>query len=210
MDDSLGMDFITILKITQTSEHFLKLDYISSSQGLTYGLLRQSKKNKNSSRADLFDTAEILKDVANHSNQRFIKNYTPIHKRSEIGSDYQKLSYASHFANFILDNFSNVPDPSDLYNLTTRTLDAFEKKYQPEIVSLKALYCFLKNEGFPVDSGWWQSLSAKNKSIAKILLTKPLSELEDNTDLESALKIYQILCEWVQKETEIKIKALFL
>ena len=46
MNEAPGMDVITILKITQTSEHFLKLDYISPSQGLTYGLLRQSKKKQ--------------------------------------------------------------------------------------------------------------------------------------------------------------------
>ena len=85
MNEASGMDVITILKITQTSEHFLKLDYISPSQGLTYGLLRQSKKNNNSAHADLFDTAEILSEVANHSKQKFLKSYTPIHKRSAIG-----------------------------------------------------------------------------------------------------------------------------
>ena len=47
MNQASGMDVITILKITQTSEHFLKLDYISPSQGLTNGLVRQSKKNNN-------------------------------------------------------------------------------------------------------------------------------------------------------------------
>ena len=45
MYEAPGMDVITILKITQTSEHFLKLDYISPSHGLSYGLLRPSKKN---------------------------------------------------------------------------------------------------------------------------------------------------------------------
>ena len=210
MNEASGMDVITILKITQTSEHFLKLDYISPSQGLTYGLLRQSKKNNHSAHADLFDTAEILSEAANHSKQKFLKSYSPIQKRSAIGNSYQQLGYACHFATFLLDNVGDVPDPSDLYALTTQTLDAFEQKFRPEIILLKALYRFLKTEGFPIDSGWWQSLTKENKSRAKILLTKPLAEFEDSLDLASAITLHKHLCQWAHKETELKIKAIIL
>lgn len=208
MNKALGIDVITILKITQTSERFIKLDFISPSQGLTYGLLRLSKNsNNNSALADLFDTAEIQSAFANHSKQKFIKNYTPIHKRSAIGNNYKKLKYASHFATFILDNVSDIPNSSDLYALTTETLNAFESKFSPEIILLKTLYRFLKTEGFPIDNGWWQSLTKENKYRAKILLTKPLSELEDSTNLESATTLNRLVCMWAQKETELKIRA---
>ena len=210
MNEAPGMDVITILKITQTSEHFLKLDYISPSQGLTYGLLRQSKKNNHSAHADLFDTAEILSVSANHSKQKFLKSYSPIHKRSAIGNNYQQLEYACHFANFILNNVGDMPDSSDLYALTTQTLDAFEQKFRPEIILIKALYHFLKTEGYPIDSGWWQSLTKENKSHAKILLTTPLAEFEDSYGLESSIMLHKLLCQWVQKETELKIKAISL
>ena len=210
MNESSGMDVITILKITQTSEHFLKLDYISPSQGLNYGLLRRSRKNNNSVHADLFDTAEIMSEVANHSKQKFLKSYTPIHKRSAIGNNYQQLEHASYFATFLLDNVGDVPDPSDLYVLTTQILDAFEQKFRPEIILLKALYRFLKTEGFPIDSGWWKSLTKENKSRAKILLTTPLADFEDNIDLESAITLHKLLCQWAQKETELKINAISL
>lgn len=210
MNEAPGMDVITILKITQTSEHFLKLDYISPSHGLTYGLLRQSKKNNHSAHADLFDTAEILSEAANHSKQKFLKSYSPIQKRSAIGNNYQQLEYACHFATFLLDNVVDVPDPSDLYALTTQTLDAFEQKFSPEIILLKALYRFLKTEGFPIDSGWWQSLSRENKSGAKALLTTPLSEIEDSPDFNTAISLYKNLCHWAQKETDLKIKGISL
>ena len=210
MNEAPGMDVITILKITQTSEHFLKIDYISPSQGLTYGLLRQSKKNNHSAHADLFDTAEILSEAANHSKQKFLKSYCPIQKRSAIGNNYQQLEYACHFANFLLKNVDNVPDPLDLYALTTQTLDAFEQKFHPEIILLKALYRFLKTEGFPIDSGWWQSLTKENKSHAKILLTTPLAEIKDCIGLESAITLHKLLCQWAHKETELKINAIFL
>ena len=210
MNKGSGMDVITILKITQTSEHFLKLDYISPYQGLTYGLLRKSGKNKNVSHADLFDSAEILRTVTNHSKQKFLKSYIPIHKRSAIGENYKLMEYACRFATFILNNVVDVPDPSDLYALTTQTLDAFERKFHPEIILFKALYRFLKTEGFPVDSGWWQSLTKEKRSSAKILLTRPLAEFEDNLDLESVKKLHKHLCQWAHKETELEIKAISL
>ena len=209
MNEGPGIDVITILKITQTSEHFLKLDYISPTLGMTYGLLRQSKKNNNAVHADLFDTAKILRDAGNHSKQKFIKSYNPIQKRSAIGNNYHQLEYASHFAAFIIENVSNVPDPSDLFTLTTQTLNAFDQNFIPEIIFLKALYRFLKTEGFPIDSGWWNSLSNEDKSCAKILLTTPLTEFEDNLDLESVIKLHKLLCQWSLKETGLKIKAIF-
>ena len=206
MNQEPWMDGITVLKITQTSEHFLKLDYISPAQGLRYGLLRQSKKQNNAAQADLFDTAEILCEPANTAKQKFLKSYSPIEKRSAIGSNYQRLEYACHFANFLLDNVSDLPESSDLYVLTTQTLDAFEQKFSPEIILLKALYRFLKIEGFPVDSGWWQTLSRENKPLAKTVLATPLAEFEASTDLSSVIALYKHLCQWISKETELKIK----
>ena len=206
MNQERWMDTITVLKITQTSEHFLKLDYISPTQGLTYGLLRQSKKSTSTAQADLFDTAEILTEPANISKQKFLKSYTPLRKRSAVGNSYQQLKHACQFANFLLDNVGDVPDPADLYALTTQTLDAFEQKCTPEIILLKALYRFLKLEGFPIDSGWWQTLSKENQSQAKVLLTTPLSETEESYDLNSVVSVYKHLCQWAHKETELKIK----
>ena len=208
MNQERWMDTVTVLKIAQTSEHFLKLDYISPTQGLTYGLLRQSKKNISATQADLFDTAEIPTEAAHISKQKFLKSYTPLKKRSAIGNSYQQLQYACHFANFLLDNVGDVPDPEDLYMLTTQTLDAFEQKFTPEIILLKALYRFLKIEGFPIDSGWWQTLSKENQSQAKVLLTTPLSEVKESFDLTSVALMYKHLCQWANKETELKIKQL--
>lgn len=208
MNQEPWMDSITVLKITQTSEHFLKLDYLSSTQGLNYGLLRQSKKQTGSAQADLFDTAEILSEPANKAKQKFLKSYTPLRKRTGVGKDYQQLAYACNFANFLLDNVSDLPESSDLYALTTQTLDAFEQNFSPEVILLKALYRFLKTEGFPVDSGWWQSLSRDNKFRAKVLLTTPLAEVNDNPDCNSAVSLHKHLCQWVQKETELKIRGI--
>ena len=80
MNQERWMDTITVLKITQTSEHFLKLDYISPTQGLTYGLLRQSKKSTSTAQADLFDTAEILNEPANISKQKISEELYTIKK----------------------------------------------------------------------------------------------------------------------------------
>ena len=208
MNQEPWMDAIVVLKITQTSDHFLKLDYISPSQGLTYGLLRQSNKQTSYAHADLFDTAEVLSESANKAKRVFLKDYTPLKKRTAIGKNYNQLEYSCHFANFLLDNVGDVPDPSDLYTLTTQTLDAFEQKFSPEVILLKALYRFLKIEGYPIHNGWWQSLSMENKTSAKALLTTPLSIIKDDSGNNLALSIHRHLCRWIQNETELKIKQL--
>ena len=202
---------ITVLKITQTSEHFLKLDYLSPVYGLDYGLLRFSPKNKKASRPDLFDTAEISIELGNVRKQHFLKDYSPITQRPAIGKHYSRLDYACRFARFLLENLSSVPDPEELYQLTKQSLDAFNSGYPPETILIKALYRFLKIEGFPVENNWWQSIPQAQKNQAQQLLNTPLSEIEPIQDSKDPPSYSPTECllahlaQWIHQETDLRL-----
>lgn len=219
---------ITVLKITQTSERFLKLEYLSPANGLDYGLLRFSPKNQKTLRPDLFDTAEVHFEGAGQSpsKQHFLDSYSPLRKRDAIGHSYPLLHSASQFAQFLLDNARHAPDPEEIYQLCLRSFDAFNqvheqaqlkqpkqnqvdspKKTQAElaqIILLKALYHFLKIEGFPVDNAWWQSIPTAEKALAESILRTPLSE-SSPTPCQYLLSH---LSQWIRRETELSIEAL--
>ncbi len=211
MNPDLWLIEITVLKITQTSEHFLKLDYLSPVNGLDYGLLRFSPKNKKASRPDLFDTAEINIELGNVHKQHFLKDFSPITQRPAIGKDYSRLDYACRFARFLIENLSSVPDPEELYQLSKQSLDAFNSSYPPETILLKALYSFLKIEGFPVENNWWQSIPQAKKKQAYQLLNTPLSEIQptkggkDSPTHSPAECLLADLAQWIRIETDLRL-----
>ncbi len=198
---------VTILRIAQTSEHFLKLDYISPNEGLTYGLLRYSPKNRYTNKPDIFDTAEILFETKNKA-KKFLNNYTSTEKRTTIGREYKRLDYACCFSHFILDNVSHVPDPNELYQLTKKTLNAFNSNYSPEIILIKAIYTFLRIEGFPVDREWWKSIPEAEKETSRMILKNPLSLKTLKSEITLAIRLRKLIAQWIQKTTDLKSSQL--
>ena len=121
------------LKITATSENFLKVDYISLTRGIAYSLFRIRKKN-DCPPPDLFDSAKVTFS----SKDLFFKEYTPIIKRGQIGTSFSRLNTASTFALFLLNNALHCSDPAEIYKLANRVFDALQEGYSPQIILLKA------------------------------------------------------------------------
>lgn len=196
---------ILVLKVTQTSEHFLKIDYLCSMIGLANALFRFSPKKSHPNKPEIFDTADILLDLSSSTKTKFIKDYQPIKKRTNIGIHYKQLLYASKFSQFLTQNATHVPDPHELYSLVTRSLDAFENGYAPEIISLKAFYNFLKTEGFPVRATWLTLLPKEQQIQARNLLQTPLDQLNNSPQSDAlAQDLLNHLSQWIEKETDFK------
>tara|TARA_B100001778_G_scaffold325113_1_gene320227 strand:+ start:258 stop:881 length:624 start_codon:yes stop_codon:yes gene_type:complete len=205
MSQSQAIYEITVLKINQTSENFSKIDYISAEEGLSSCLTRNPKKSSTKAKPDLFDTAQITFDQKGPSKPKFLTEYAPSLKRSKIGSSYRQLEFACKYSNFLLDNATHVPDPKELYRLGVTALNAFELGHKAEIILLKALYNFLKNEGFPVQESWWVSVPEKHKATAESLLTASLSQLCDTPIIdECAEHLLKDISNWISKETDLR------
>ena len=196
---------LLVLKVTQTSEHFLKVDFLSANEGLESCLFRYSPKKAIPIKPEIFDTANVSFDLKKTLKPRFIKEYFPAIKRSQIGMRYKQLVFASKFSQFLIENASHAPDPVELFELVSRSLDAYENGYAPEIITLKVLYNFLKSEGFPVQASWWKSIHKSHQVIAKQLLTTPLSKGSQSVeDAEFALYLLNHLSLWIERESDLK------
>jgi hypothetical protein len=98
-----------------------------------------------------------------------------------------------------------VPDESrsDVADLLRTSLGALAAGGRPDIVWLKALYCLLRDEGYPVKQQWWTELTPTDRDLAAHLLNQPLAA--QTADNSTVARITRRLEEWVHAETEIRL-----
>ncbi len=193
-----------VLCIASSGESFQKIDVLTKESGYILCLQRISKKNPLLGRPDLFDTASMQLESSRQGKARFVKEYQLLQRRSSIGNSYRKLHHASAFCSLIVHNAPHMADPTLLYEITERTLDAFAEKESPEIVSLKALYLLLKDEGYPVRESWWTKLPSYLQAPARQLINDPLPETAAaGEQLELCSEITQNLRSWLGRETDL-------
>ena len=64
----------------------------------------------------------------------------------------------------------------DVYSLLRQTFTAFGSNARSDLVYLKALYCFARNEGYPVKQEWWRGLPAAVRASAADMLNLPVAD----------------------------------
>ena len=152
---------------------------------------------------DLFDEAELWLESSNQGRTWFISDHRLIQRHDGIGRSYETLKAAAALGTLLTRN--PVPDESrpDVTDLLRTSLGALAAGGRPDIVWLKALYCLLRDEGYPVKQQWWYELTTTDRELTARLLNQPL--VEQTADLASVARISRRLEEWVQAETEIRL-----
>lgn len=152
---------------------------------------------------DLFDEAELWLESSNQGRTWFIKEHRFIEQRAGIGRSYDALKAAAALAALVTRN--PVPDESRpaITDLLRSSLAALAAGGRPGIVWLKALFCFLRDEGYPVKQQWWPQLAAPDRDAAAQLLNQPLAA--QTADAPAVARITRQLEDWVRNETEIRL-----
>lgn len=192
-----------VLRITPSGESFQKIDILTKESGYILCLKRISKKNPLQGKPDIFDTASIQIEGSSQGTTQFVKEYQLLHRRSSIGQSYRNLRYASGFCALIVQNAPHMAEPILLYQITERTLDAFAENKTPEIISLKALYLLLKDEGYPVRESWWPQLPTHLREPARQLINNPSPESASAEQIKTCLEVDQSLRNWLSHETDL-------
>ena len=185
------------------SDAFEQLTAFSADLGVLH-LMRRIKQGKTSSSPlDLFDEAELWLESSNQGRTWFISEHRLIHRHDGIGRSYETLKAAAALGTLLSRN--PVPDESRAYvaTLLRTSLGALATGGRPDIVWLKALYCLLRDEGYPVKQQWWPALAAADRDTAAQLLNQPLAA--QTADTETVARITRRLEEWVGSETEIRL-----
>ncbi len=196
------------------SDAFAQLTVFSGEHGVLHCLVRTPKSGHASSGRrssaqrsegclDLFDEAELWLDSFNQGRTWFIKEHRFIQRHEGIGRSYETLRAAAALG--LLLSRNPVPDESrpDVSELLRASLTALAAGGRPDIVWLKALYCLLRDEGYPVKQQWWPQLPAADRDVAVQLLNQPLAAQTADTD--AVARITRGLEDWVRGETEIRL-----
>ena len=205
---------LVLAKQPSGSDSFEQMTAYSGEHGVLHILGRIPKSTKPSSarrssspgsegRLDLFDEAELWLESSNQGRTWFIKEHRFIEQRAGIGRSYDTLKAAAALAALVMRN--PVPDESRLpiAALLRSSLAALAAGSRPDIVWLKALYCFLRDEGYPVKQQWWPQLAAPDRGTATQLLNQPLAA--QTADAPTVIRITRQLEDWVRGETEIRL-----
>jgi hypothetical protein len=152
---------------------------------------------------DLFDEAELWLESSNQGRTWFIKEHRFIERHSGIGRSYETLLTAAALATLFTRN--PVPDESraSVADLLRSSLTALAAGGRPDLVWLKALYCVLRDEGYPVKQQWWPELSAAERELAAAMLSQPVAAQTVAPDAVAG--IARQLEEWARRETELRL-----
>jgi hypothetical protein len=192
-----------LAKLPSGSDTFEQLTAFAAEHGVLHCLRRIPQGKATATPLDLFDETELWLESSNQGRTWFIKEHRLLHRHDGIGRSYEALTAAAALGRLLSRN--PVPDESreEVTGLLRTTFTALAAGGRPDIVWLKALYCLLRDEGYPVKQQWWPQLVDSDRDLAAHLLNQPLAA--QTADNATVARITRRLEEWVHAETEIKL-----
>lgn len=185
------------------SDSFEQLTAYAGEHGTLLCLLRTAKKTAPSGSLDLFDEAELALESSTQGRTWFIKEHRLIQRHDGIGRSYATLRAASLLAALISRNAVPEESRASIMTLLRTSLSALADGGRPDITWLKTLYCFLRDEGYPVKQQWWPDLPATDRETVAHLLNQPLAA--QTADAATVNRLTLRLQTWVSTETEIRL-----
>jgi hypothetical protein len=190
---------------TSGSDNFEQLTAFSEEHGALLCLRRVSTKPATSAPPlDLFDEAELALESASQGRTWFIKEHRHLHRFPGIGRSYDALRAASALASLVSRNPIADESRPPVAALLRQTLGALETGARPDLVWLKALFIFLRDEGYPVKQQWWQQLGSVERDAAAQILNQPIAG--QSPDPAGVARLTQRLQDWLAAETEIRLQ----
>lgn len=124
---------------------------------------------------DLFDEAALQLESSNQGRTWFVREARLLSRPTAIGRSYDALRFASALATLVARHPAPAEGRVQLASLLRTALAAFATADRPDIVYLKSLYCFARDEGHPVREQWFPTLSPSDRTSLTILLNRPLA-----------------------------------
>lgn len=201
---SLATDAFVLLK-RPPAENFQALTVFSAEHGTLMVMQRVVKKTATAAiTLDLFDEASLGLESTNQGRTWFLKEARLIARPANIGRSYETLVAASNLAAVIARNAVPEEGRAAVATLLRVALTAFAASPRPDLVYFKSLYCFARDEGYPLKQQWFPTLPRDLRAEAEHVLHTPLAEQEKPGDAPSHLKLLQRKLEdYLRAETEI-------
>jgi len=152
---------------------------------------------------DLFDTISAMLESSNQGRTWFFREVRIVTRRAAIGRSYEALRFASALVGVVSRNPVHEESRPNVERLLRTALDAFAAGSRPDVVHLKSLYLFARDEGYPVLQDWLPSLAASDRSLASAALGRRLTE-QDAGPADVA-RIRRSLEDYLRERTEILV-----
>jgi hypothetical protein len=137
---------------------------------------------------DLFDEISAMLESSNQGRTWFVREVRISVRRAAIGRSYDALRFASALVSVIGRNNVHEESRENVAQLLRAALDAFGTAARPDIVHLKALFRFARDEGYPVKQEWLPSLPAAERGDAEAVIGQPLDSQVADADLVARLR----------------------
>jgi hypothetical protein len=124
---------------------------------------------------DLFDEVSLLLEGTPKGDAWFVKEARLLHRHSGIGHRYESLVRASAFATVVTRNPGSEESYPAIHALLRTAFAAFASSDRPDIVYLKSLYRYARDEGHPLKQQWFPALAAADRPLAATLVNQPLA-----------------------------------
>lgn len=187
------------------ADSFQSYSVFSSEHGPLLVLQRLSKKSAaNTLTLDLFDEVALTLENSNQGQTWFVREVRLLARHTGLGRTYEVLQAASDLARLLSRN--TVPEESraKVYVLFREALAALAATDRPDIVFLKSLYRFARDEGYPVREHWFPALPAADRESAVALLNRPVSG--QNAEPTLVAKLRRRLEDYLRGHTEILLE----
>src|SRR5882724_9611797 len=104
---------------------------------------------------DLFDEVSLLLESSNQGQTWFVREPRLLARHATIGGSYESLRFASALAALIARNPVHEESRPAVTQLLRTAFSAFATAARPDIVYFKSVYCFARDEGYPVKQEWF-------------------------------------------------------
>jgi recombinational DNA repair protein (RecF pathway) len=198
---TLTTDALVLLK-RPPADSFQTFTVFSAEHGTLLALQRVAKKSASTTVAlDLFDEATLTLESSNQGQTWFVKENRLLTRLPGLGRSYDTLQAASALTRLAARN--SVPEESrgKVYQLLREALTALADTERPDIVYLKSLYRFARDEGYPVKEHWFPTLPAMERESAITLLNQPVSAQQTEPPIVAKMK--RRLEDYLRGHTEI-------
>ena len=186
------------------SDAFQTFGLFSAEHGNLVALQRVPRKPSPSRVSpDLFDEVSAMLESSNQGRTWFVKEVRIATRRAGIGSSYDALRFASALVALVGRNPVHEESREGVARMLKTALDAFGAGVRPDIVHLKSLYVFARDEGYPVKQEWLPSLDAADRGAATDILNRRLSDQDAGATLVE--RIRRSLEAYLGASTEIVI-----
>jgi hypothetical protein len=158
------------------ADKFQSFYVFSPEHGSLFVLQRIPKKPAPGSQPlDLFDEVSLQLESSNQGQTWFVREARLRERHAGIGHSYEALRFASALAALVARNPVPEESRSQMGALLHASFAAFSTSPRSDIVFFKGLYCFARDEGYPVKQEWAAALPAGDHSQVAILLNQPLA-----------------------------------